>query len=478
MNARSILSSFGWVGLSHYSERALGFLTTLVLARYVAPQDFGIIALASIMIEILMMFKDLGINQALIFQREDIQKTSVTAFWMLAGYNTALFGLALLTAPFAAKFYDNPVIMPVAILLSSTMVWDSLRAVPFTLLTKEMQFKKLLIPETVPMLGASILSIVMAVNGMGVWSLVVRSLMISLGRLVLIWRFTDFRPAFEFSMPHAKQLFSYGKYIIGSSLLLVVMYNIDKLFISRISGLVALGFYELATRIAKIPISELSHLVGYVTFPAFSKMNRDPEMIRSAFLATIRYTGIISIPVSLGLALFGPLLIAGIYGPQWEPMSVPLQILCVYGLFRSFSSIIHDAFKAMGRPDKMQKYILMRLAPIGILGIPALYYHGLEGICLLIAATHLTVLLLEMKAIGSMLSTGLLRIIQPVCFPLLVSLTLIPAAYLAVTYLAGKPGLFSISAGILASAVFYIAAISIFDMLFIGDLRKLVTRKI
>lgn len=478
MNARSILSSFGWVGLTVYSERALGFLTTLILAKYVAPQDFGIIALASIMIEVLLMFKDLGINQALIYQRDDIRKTSVTAFWVMAGYNIALFCLAVIAAPFAAEYYENSLIMPVAILLSSTMVCDSLRAVPFTLLTREMQFKKLLIPDAFPMLAASIVSIVMAVNGMGVWSLVARTLMISTGRLALIWKFTEFRPAFEFSMPHAKQLLSYGKYIMGSSLLLVVMYNIDKFYVSRLAGLTALGFYELATRIAKIPISELSHLVGSVTFPAFSRMNRDPEKIRNAFLSTIRYTGTLSIPLSLGLAFFGPLIIAGVYGPKWEPMGAPLQILCIYGLFRSLSSIIHDAFKAMGRPGVMQKYIFMRLVPIAILGIPALQYRGVEGICLLIAATHFTVLLLELKTISVMLSSTVGQIIKPVCFPMAISLALIPASYFTVTNYFSNPGLMGISAGILASAIFYIAAISVFDMLFVGDLRKLITRKV
>lgn len=477
MHARSILSSFGWVGLTHYSERALGFLTTLILAKYVAPQDFGIIALASIMIEVLMMFKDLGINQALIFQRDDIHKASITAFWVMSGYNVVLFGLAVLAAPLAARYYDNPTIMPVAILLSSTMVLDSLRAIPVTLLTKEMQFKRLAIPEAVPMLGASIVSIVMAVNGMGVWSLVARTVLISLGRLALIWRFTDFRPAFQFSLPHARQLFAYGKYIMGSSLLIVVMYNIDKFYVSRFAGLVALGFYELATRIAKIPISELSHLVGYVTFPAFSKMNRDLDMIRKAFLSTVRYTSMLSIPMSLGFVFFGPLLISGIYGPKWEPMGIPLQILCVYGLFRSVSAIIHDVFKAMGRPDSMQKYLFLRLAAIGLLGIPALSRGGLEGICLLIAGTHFVFMLVEMKAVSSLLSMKVMQIVRPVFFPLTVSLTLIPAAYFCVTGYSSSPGMFGISAGILASAVFYIAAISVFDLLYVGDLRKLIARK-
>lgn len=473
MNARSILSGFGWVGLTVYSERALGFATTLILAKYVAPQDFGIIALASIMIEVLMMFKDLGINQALIFQKEDIRKTSITAFWVITGYNTALFCLAALASPLVAGYYGNSTIMPVAILLSSTMVWDSLRAIPVTLLTKEMQFRKLLIPEAAPMLAASILSIIMAVNGMGVWSLVARTLVISIGRLMLIWRYTDFRPVFEFSMPHAKQLFSYGKYIIGSSLLLVLMYNIDKFYVSTFAGLTALGFYELATRIAKIPISELSHLVGYVTFPAFSKMNREPDMIRRAFISTIRYTAMLSIPLSMGLAFFGPLLISVIYGPKWEPMGVPLQVLCIYGLFRSVSSIIHDAFKAMGRPDAMQKYILARFIAIASLGVPAIRYGGVEGVCVLIAATHFTVMLFELKAVAAIMSTSVARIVRPVCVPLALSLSCIPAAYFSVKYYISNPGLAWVAAGIMASAVFYLAAIGIFDMLFVGDLKRL-----
>ena len=118
VGAKKVVSGFSWVALIVYANRVLGFITTLILAKYLAPEDFGLVAIASMIIEILNLFKDMGLSEALIYQKHDIKKASSTAFIMVVGLNLVLFGLAAIASPFAAKFYDNPSVMPVIILIS------------------------------------------------------------------------------------------------------------------------------------------------------------------------------------------------------------------------------------------------------------------------------------------------------------------------------------------------------------------------
>lgn len=304
-----IASGFGWVALSSYGNRVLGFVTTLIMAKFLAPADFGLVAIASILIEVLRLFKDMGLSQALIYTKEDIKRAANTAFWLMVGVNLVLFGLAAAAAPFAAKFYSNGLVTPVIILMSSNMVWNSLRAVPTSLIRKEIDFKKLVIPDIVPVALASAVSIVMAFKGCGVWSLVVRSLTWNIGGMLLIWKFTWFRPNFSFDKVVARKLWSYGKYIVGASVLFVALYNVDKFYVSKFVGIEALGFYALAIGIANIPVSELSHLVGSVMFPVFSKLNENPEALQRAVLKTLGYSTRISIPMAVGISAYGPSLI-------------------------------------------------------------------------------------------------------------------------------------------------------------------------
>jgi len=477
VGAKKVVSGFSWMALIVYGNRVLGFVTTLILAKFLAPKDFGLIAIASMIIEILNLFKDIGLSEALIYQKGDIKKASNTAFMMVVGLNLVLFGLASIIAPFAADFYDNPMVMPVIILISSNLVWNSIRAVPYTLIRKNIDFKNLVAPDIIPVAIASVVSIVMALNGYGVWSLVVRSILVSFLGMALIWKFTPFRPSFSFDKEMAKELFRYGKFIVGTTIFLVSLYNIDKLFVSKFVGIAALGFYELAMRIANLPVSEFSHIVGKVMFPVFSKMNEQAGAMKNAFLKTLHYSSMVSIPMAVGISTYGPDLIMNVYGEKWAPMIPPLQILAFYAMMRSISSIIYDSFKASGNPHVMQRFVLFKLTSVGILGIPALHFFGLNAICILILVTYILAFIFESFTLVKIIEVTVFTLWKVFIPSLLKAFIIIPGIYFGLSVLIDFSQIWHIIVGVVTTIFVYFGTIFVLDKSTVTEIRAIIFSK-
>jgi len=470
--SRKIIGGFGWVALVKYSTDALGFLTTLILAKLLTPEDFGLVAVAGMVIEALRIFKDLGLGQALIYRQGDIERASHTMFFMVVGLNICIFLCAVIVSPLAGRFFNNSTVVPIIAIMASSLIWTSLRAVPDALINKELSFKKMVVPDMVPLGVGSIVGIAMAYQGFGVWSLVVRSLVVSIGGMALIWPYTSYRPAFQFDRMIAHDLLKYGRHIIGSSVVMVAVYNIDKFFISKFVGVGALGAYAMASTIANLPISQFGHIVCKLMFPVFSKMNKEVSVLRESFLKTIRYTACITFPMAIGIAVYGPDAIGALYGDKWSAACIPLQILAIYGLFRSQSVVIYEMFKATGRPDLMQLYVVIRLVLIGALGIPAVIFYGLVGICGLVAATNGIVLALEVHKVAEYLAISFSEFLRELSLPFFVSVALIPAIYWALRFNFGAMTLVHVLGGILVTVICYAAVVFVFDKVIVSEVKK------
>jgi O-antigen/teichoic acid export membrane protein len=469
---KGIIGGFGWVALIRYSSNLLAFGTSLVLAKLLAPEDFGIVAAAAMIIEVLQIFKDLGLNQALVYRQDNVREAANTAFVMIVALNVVVFACAVLMSPFAGWFFNNAIITPVMIVIASNVIWIALRAVPDALLTKELAFQKFAIPELVPAITGSVVGIAMAYQGYGVWSLVVRSVIVSVGGMGLIWIYTPYRPTMEFNWDIAKELFEYGKYIIGSSVFLVALYNIDKLFISRLEGMAALGLYVMATKIANLPISEFSHILCRLVFPVFSRIRQDMDLLRQSFLKTIRYNAFITFPMAIGIAMYGPDVIGAIYGNKWAAMGLPLQILTVAALFRSSSVIILETFKATGNPKLLQQFVIVRLCFIGLLGIPVVLQFGLIGMCYLITITYGAVLVAEFRTIAELMHVSPWECLGAFRLPFLVSLVIIPSVHWLVQNQFGLSTLHQFLAGVALTIVLYTMIVFLSDKVLATDVRK------
>lgn len=477
MHTKKIVGGLGWVALSQYANRLFGFVTTLILAKLLVPEDFGLVAVAVMLVDVLKLFRDMGLGQALIHRRDDIEAASHTAFFLLISVNVVLYLGAIMLAPTAAEFYQNPAVTMVLIVISSNLVWFSMRAVPDALVRKSIDFKKLVVPELVPAILGSVIAISMAYNGFGVWSLVVKSLVSDMLGTALIWRYTEFRPALRFNWKIAREMMHYGKYIIGNSIFLVVVYNVDRFYLSKYGGLALLGLYTVAFTIANLPTTEVGHIICRVMFPVFSRLNNDIARLRVIFLKTIRYASLLVLPVSFGIAVYGPPLVNIVYGDKWAGMTVALQLLCIYALSRSLSAIMHELYKATGQPYLAQRFTIARLVAIGSLGIPAVNLFGLEGISSLVALTYGVIFFWEAFLACRIVEASIREFLKTLSVPAFGSGVIVVGIYMALKSYVQEMTLGVLAMGMLVTIAIYLLFIFLVDKTTVGELRQLFVSK-
>jgi O-antigen/teichoic acid export membrane protein len=470
---KKIASSFGWTAIIIYTNRVLGILTTLILAKMIAPEEFGIVAVASMMITVLGLLKDLGFSEAIIYQKRDDQAAIDSAYTLLIGGNVVLFLAAAALAPVVARFYDAPILLPVIVALASNLVWDAARAVPRALTRKNLEFRRLIVPEVVPVTISSALSIWMALSGYGVWSLVAKTVVHSVLGMILLRNLPDRRPRFRFDPTAARELMQYGRFIVGTTVVLVALYNIDRFYVSRIAGIAALGQFELAMRLVELPVKELSFVIGSVMFPVFARLDRGDGSQGRAIFKTLKYTAFVSVPTAVAIAVYGPALVMSIYGDRWAGMIAPMQVLAGYGMLRSLSSIIHDGFKASGRPDLMLRSVACKLIAIGSLGIPVLQNFGLVGICVLIVVTYFVAILWEIAALAKLVGADLAHSFWWLAPPVILPVVVIPGTYALAGLVLGTVAIWQLTVLVPLTGIVYLTSVWCFDRQTVRDVQLL-----
>jgi PST family polysaccharide transporter/lipopolysaccharide exporter len=261
--------------------------------------------------------------------------------------------------------------------------------VPIVLLSKEMDFRRKLLPDVLPSALYAVLAALLALTGFGVWSIVYARLASTLLRAILAWAVTGWRPRRLFVPRLARELFDYGKHIIASQLLIFGITNIDDVFVLRMQGLAAEGAYDLAYRTSNLPATQITSLVNQVMFPAFARLQDDLAAFRRTYFQALRYVSLLAIPVAVGTVLFAPDLIAAIDAEKWSGAVLPMQLLGIYGLLRAVAGNMGNVFKGGGKPDWLTGIALWRLATMALLLYPATRWWGVAGVSGLSAAVSI-----------------------------------------------------------------------------------------
>lgn len=382
---RDVGLSLFWVALATIGSKGLALLRKLILARLLVPADFGLVAYASLAIGVFELFKELGFSSALIFRRDDVEEAANTTFVAVLATSVSLYILAFFTSPLVADFFRNPALTDVLRVLSLTMVISSVSQVPITLMAKGMGFKKKVIPEMIAEVIASSISVVLALLGWGVWSIVYGQLILATMVSILVWFFCPWRPTWKFSWRVARELWDYGKHIIGSQIMVFFITNIDDAFVGRLNGDADLGTYGLAYDLSNLPATHLSRIVGQVMFPAFSKVQNDVIKLRKAFFQSMKYVSLAAIPISIITMVFARDFIVVAYGSKWFRAVLPLQLLAVYGMARAVAVNMGNVFKAWGKPKWLLYIATFRLVVMVALLYPAIRWQGIIGVSLLSA---------------------------------------------------------------------------------------------
>ncbi len=381
-----------WVTVSAIALKGVSMVRDMILARWLMPDELGLVATATIAVSALELFAELGFSSALIYRKDDVDKAANTAFILVIINCLILYGIAWVAAPYVAEFFSNQIegatelLTRVLRVLALTMVLASFGEVPLTLLTKGLGFKRRVLPEMIAGLSGTAVSIVLAFMQKGVWAIVFGRVITSLLMSILVWFFCDWRPKLSFDRGMAKELWDYGRHIIGSQVLVFGITNIDNAMVAKYVGQAALGGYWLAYKLSNLPATEIGRVVGRVMFPTYSRVQGDLVRLRQVFLKSAKFVALVAFPVAAITAVFAPDFMVVAYGGKFPFAVVPLQLLTIYGLARAIAGTMGSVFKAGGKPKWLVYIAIWRLITMASLLYPAIQWRGITGVAILSAA--------------------------------------------------------------------------------------------
>jgi O-antigen/teichoic acid export membrane protein len=336
-----------WTYSSYYLGKLLVFISTVILARLLTKSDFGVVSFALLLIGFLDTINGAGISSALIYYQDD-EKAAHTAFWIDLGLGIFVMAAAWVFAPIAGRYFDDPRIVDFIRAFSVVFPISSLEDLPKVLLTRNLSFNVQIIPDTLQALMKGLISIALALAGFGAWSLAIGHIIGALVSMIAYWMIIPWRPKFEFATKWVRSIVSYGGGIVATNLLSYILVNIDYLFVGYFLGAIALGVYTIAFKIPDLLIVQFCSLVGKVIFPVYAKMKQDADSLKKAFLKTMNYVAIITVPIGLGLMLIAKPFVLAIFTEKWIDAVPVMRAISLYALFLSLAYNASHAYKAQG----------------------------------------------------------------------------------------------------------------------------------
>lgn len=349
-------SGIKWSTTSQFTRQGLQILTIVVLSHLLKPSDFGLVSMATIIINFGALFKDLGTSSAVI-QRKIISEEMLSSVYWLNVVLGLFFTISIyLLSPMVAIFFREGRVASLLQVLSLTFAISGIGILQQAVLERELAFSKLAKVEIVATLVGSFIGILSALQGYGVWSLVYQALTIALLTTVLLWIVSSWKPKLYFHWREVKDFGSYSLNLTGFNIFNYLVRNTDYLLIGKFMGAQNLGYYTLAYQIMLYPIQSISEVIGRVMFPVYSTIQDDIARFRNAYLKIAGAIALATFPMMFGLwALVEPFVLT-VFGPKWQPVIPLLAILVPVGMVQSVGTTVGAIYQAIGRTDWMFRW--------------------------------------------------------------------------------------------------------------------------
>lgn len=340
-----------WSVIQRWGTEAISFLILLTLSRLLAPEAFGIVALAFVFTAILDIFLDQGFTAAIV-QRDDLEPEHLdTAFWTTVLIGLLLTGAGIAASGLLADVFDEPQLAPVLRWLSLVILFSALSSTQMALLQRTMSFKRLAARSMTAKMVGGIVGVSLALAGWGVWSLVAQKLTAGVAAIIVLWGASDWRPGLKVSTKHYRELFSFGIAIAANNILKVLVKRADDLLIGYFLGSTLLGYYSIGHRLMLVMSKLVTGIINAVAFPAFSRLQQNPERLRRAYYKVTQYTSLIAFPVFVGMIPLAPEFVLTLFGDQWAPSIPVVRVLALLGILHSLLAFNGSVLRACGKPS-------------------------------------------------------------------------------------------------------------------------------
>lgn len=322
------------------------------------PEDFGLVGLASVLAGYLGTLHTFGVGEAFIQRKFGSKESANATFVLSVASGILLFLLSVLLTPVVVKFFKEPRITVIFPVLAFTYVLTGITTIHDALLVKELRFQERLFPTLAQSISKGVVSIALALLGFGVWAIVWGVMIGTLVKSIALVIVSPWKPSRAWDSRTAWEIFGFGKYMVLQNILGALEDNIDYLIVGRKLGTADLGLYKLGYQTPELAIISLPSVISNVAYPAYAKLLDDRPALQRSVRNTVQLVSWLVIPAGIGLAMVSSAFVLTIYTSKWAAAIPVMQLLSLYAMVYTLTYNFGDAYKAMGRPDILNKISL------------------------------------------------------------------------------------------------------------------------
>lgn len=378
-----VLRGVRWKLVSQIVVQLIRIASGLVIARTLAPHEYGLAAMVVVFSGFVLAFSDLALGAALVQRKRIDEEDCSTAFWVTTLAGTLFTCVALVLAGPIAAFYGEPRVRTLFLAFAPIFLLSSLGATHQALLTRQMDFRVLELRQMTCSLAGAVVGVSAALSGAGPWAIILQQLAVTGVSSLVLWLCCPWRPGLRFSSRSVRELGSFSGNVFGTRLLYYTSENAVGLVIGRFLGATSLGLYSVAYTVILVPLVRLAVPIGEVLFPAFSRMQDEVDRLARFWMRALRLLGAVTIPALAGLVIVAPDFVPLVLGEKWQDAVPIVRVLAWVGLLQTLDAWNSGILMGLGKARTQFRAAMLFYSvfigsyfagvPWGVVGVAASY---------------------------------------------------------------------------------------------------------
>ncbi|OGH21851.1 MAG: hypothetical protein A3D75_01515 [Candidatus Levybacteria bacterium RIFCSPHIGHO2_02_FULL_37_18] len=376
---KDAVKGISWIGTLRFSTRAIAFIRTIILARILIPSQFGAYGVAILIVSMLEVLTETGVNVVLVQEKDDIEEY-ISSAWIISIVRGCIIGgIILVSAHFISSFFHSKESYPLLILISLVPILKGFINPSVVRFQRDLTFHKEFWYRLVIFSVDAVVAIVVALITKSAISFVFGLLAGVITEIILSFVMIRPRPYFSYQLEFLKRIINRGKWVTVSGIFHYLFQNFDNIVVGRMLGTGQLGLYQMAYTISIIPITEITDVFSRVTFPVYAKIEHDRSRLKRAFLKTIVIISILTIPFGVVLFFFSHQLVYIILGNKWSPITVVLPMLAISAVIRAIFGFSATLFLAVNKQEYVSIITFASILGLAFSIVPLVYSYGIRG---------------------------------------------------------------------------------------------------
>jgi lipopolysaccharide exporter len=408
-----------WVFALSISQEIIGLARLVILARLLSPNDFGLAGIAVLTLTAMDALSQPNFDAALIHKKQDIRPYLDSAWTVGVIRGAGIFVLLYFIAPYGASFFRAPQAVPLIRAIGLAMLARAFTNAGVVYFRKDLDFKRQFVWQSVGRIADFVVAVVAAFALHNAWALVLAFISGDVVKLALSYALHPHRPRFALDRARTREMFVYGKWLLGVGIIVFLLTQIDNAVVGRLAGATMLGFYQLARRISNAPATEIAHVIANVAFPAYSKVQDRAPKLREGYLMVLEVTALFSLPMAGAIITMAPEITLQFFGQKWLPAVGAIQVLAIWGAFGALQATAEPVLMAVGKPRVLTKYQAIQLAGLACLIYPLTARWGIRGTALAMVVAAAGPSWLALKRIAELTGCGRAMVARTVGLPAL-----------------------------------------------------------